>query len=378
MPPCFRIFKVEIELINQSEGDIIMRFFKDIKKFVDGKHVFCGIDIHYKHLNLCFICDGEVIEKIKLPVDYVRLKFLLSSYSTARKISIVYEAGFSGFWLYRNLTKDGYSCIVTPPSRIPKSGSKVKTDKRDAETLASYLAAGLLKSVCVPPNDIESDRRVIRRRAQLVKKQTRAKNHIMSFLHSYGLRTPTDIKTRWSNRYLMWLESLSFEEDSDAFTLLQLIKSYRDVRDDLAEVTRYIRQLSRNTKYEKNFKRISVLRGVGLITGMTFLLELFDLSRFKSAAHFSSFLGLTPAQYSSGEHVRLGHITRQGNAYLRRVLIESAWTVIRHDPHLREKYERIRARGTNGKKAIVAVARSLAVRLRRCLLDEMEYVIGVC
>jgi transposase len=355
-----------------------MRYFKDTKKFVEGKHVFCGIDIHLKHWSLCFICDGEVVEKITLPVDYVWLKCHLLSYATARQISIVYEAGFSGFWLYRRLTSDGYSCSVTPPSRIPTSGSKVKTDTRDAETLASYLAAGLLKSVYVPPQGIEADRRVIRRRAQLVKKQTRAKNHIMSFLHLHGLRSPQDIRTRWSNRYLMWLESLSFEEASDAFTLAQLIKSYRDIRDDLAEVTRYLRQLAGSAKYEQNFKRITALRGVGLITGMTFLLELFEVSRFKSAAHFSSFLGLTPAQYSSGEHIRLGHITRQGNAYLRRVLVESAWTVIRHDPHLRDKYERIRARGTNSKKAIVAVARSLAVRLRRCLLDQTDYVIGVC
>ncbi len=86
---------------------------------------------------------------------------------------------------------------------------------------------------------------------------------------------------------------------------------------------------------------------------------------------------MTPSQFSSGDHVRLGHITREGNAHLRRVLVESCWTVIRFDPILREKYERLRARGVNGKKAIVAVARTLAVRLRRCLLDKTPYVVGV-
>ena len=111
---------------------------------------------------------------------------------------------------------------------------------------------------------------------------------------------------------------------------------------------------------------------------MTFLLEIFDFGRFRRAEEFASYLGLTPAQYSSGENVRLGHITRQGNAALRAVLVESAWTVIRHDPHLRAQYERLRQRGTNGKKAIVAVAHSLALRLRRCLLDQTDYVIGVC
>jgi len=111
---------------------------------------------------------------------------------------------------------------------------------------------------------------------------------------------------------------------------------------------------------------------------MTFLLELFDLNRFRSTSHFCSYLGLTPSQHSSGESVHLGRITRQGNSHLRNVLIESAWTVIKHDPHLRDKYNRIRAKATNGNKAIVAVARSLAVRLRRCLLDEVEYVVGIC
>jgi transposase len=111
---------------------------------------------------------------------------------------------------------------------------------------------------------------------------------------------------------------------------------------------------------------------------MTFLLELHDMLHFSSAEKFCSYLGLTPSQYSSGENVRLGHITREGNSHLRRVLVESAWTVIRHDPILKEKYDRIKARGTNGKKAIVATARSLAIRLRHCIINKEDYVIGVC
>jgi len=354
-----------------------MNYLKDIKSFVASKHVFCGIDIHYGHWNLCFVCDGEVVEKIRISSDYKTLMIRLKKYSQARKISIVYEAGFSGFWLYRRLFSDNYDCIVTPPSKMLKSENKVKTDKRDAEKLAFYLSAGLLKTVTVPPSDIESDRRVVRRRAQLVKKQTRAKNHIKSFLHLHGIKAPEDIRTHWSNQYLTWLESLSFDHESDNFTLSQLILNYRHIREDLAEVTRYIRMLSRSKKYLRNYKRLNAAPGVGLITAMTFLLEIFNFHRFAKEDHFSSYLGMTPSQFSSGDKVRLGHITHQGNANLRRVLIESAWTVIKHDPHLCDKYNRIKARGTNGKKAIVAVARSLAVRLRRCILDETDYVIGV-
>ena len=124
-----------------------MEYFKDIKTFVASKHVFCGIDIHFGHWNLCFVCDGEVVEKTRIPNSYETLNMRLSKYSQARKISIVYEAGFSGFWLYRRLISDNYDCIVTPPSKMLKSDNKVKTDKRDAQKLAFYLSAGLLKVV---------------------------------------------------------------------------------------------------------------------------------------------------------------------------------------------------------------------------------------
>lgn len=355
-----------------------MRYIKDIAAFVDSKTVFCGIDMHVKHWNLSFLCDGEVVEELRIAGDLIMLLFVLKNYSTARQVRIVYEAGFSGFWAYRQLRARGYDCMVTAPSLIPQNNSHVKTNKRDARALVSYFAAGLLKAVYVPPVEVEADRAVIRRRAQLVKQLTRAKNHIKSFLHLHGLKTPEDIRAKWSKRYLTWLTKLPWEQPSHAFTLQQLLRCYQHHREDLALVTQQLRQLSQCSRYLDHFKRLCTARGVGLITGMTFLLEIFDFGRFRRAEEFASYLGLTPAQYSSGENVRLGHITRQGNAALRAVLVESAWTVIRHDPHLRAKYERLRQRGTNGKKAIVAVAHSLALRLRRCLLDQTDYVIGVC
>ncbi|MBN2355855.1 IS110 family transposase [candidate division KSB1 bacterium] len=218
---------------------------------------------------------------------------------------------------------------------------------------------------------------VIRRRAQLDKIQIQAKNQISAFLKLFALHPPEDVKTRWSKRHLSWLETITFEHTSDTFTFKQLLQNYYNIRKELCEVNQFLRQLSKHQHYQRNFQIITSVRGIGIITAMTFLLELYEISRFKNTHVFSSYLGMTPSQFSTGDHTRLGHITREGNAHLRRVLVESSWTVIRHDPILREKYNRIRARGSNGKKAIVAVARSLAVRLRRCLLDQTPYVIGV-
>lgn len=355
-----------------------MNSFQDTEKFVEGKEVFCGIDVHLNSWSICFFCDGEVVEKHRIFPKYEQLfNILRTHFGTARSISLVYEAGFSGYWLYRKLTVDGYRCMVTPPNRIPRQDDRVKTDRRDAEKLARYLAAGILKTVAVPSTVAESDRRLLRRRSRLVRKQTQIKNQIKSFLNLYGFEKPASIRSFWSKAYMDWLQNLRFEMESDDYILKGMLRDFRRSREDLVELTRHIKHLAHGSQYCDSYRKLTALRGVGLITAMTFLLELFDISRFANAAKFSSYLGMSPSQHSSGEQVHMGPISRQGNSYLRYVLVESAWTAIRHDPSLKDKYNRIRARGTNGNKAIVAVARTLAIRLRRCLLDGVEYQASV-
>ena len=356
-----------------------MKYLKSTEKFVENKMVFCGIDIHKDHWNLCYFCDGEVVEKLRIDGAFkLLLRHTERLYSTARSVQFVYEAGFSGFYLYRQLNTSGYQCTVTPPNRVPSTRDKVKTDKRDAQKLAQYLASGLLKKVFVPPINSEADRQLLRVRNSTQQKLTRVKNQIKSFLHLYGITQPPEGTNKWTKGYLVWLKNLEFKQINLRFVLDQYLDEYHFHREKIAGITRRIRQLSKSDAYQAHFKRLVSCKGIGLITAMTFLTELVDMFRFPSALQFCSYLGLTPSQHSSGPHVRLGHITREGNSHLRRVLVESAWTVIRYDPILADKYKRIRSRGTNGKKAIVAVARSLAVRLRRCLLDEQPYVIGVC
>lgn len=356
-----------------------MKYLKDIEKFVENKVVFCGIDVHKHHWNLCFMSDGSIVERNKMTADFYTLqRHLKKFYHGARKLHFVYEAGFSGFYLYRQLQEAGYTCIITPPNRIPKYKDKVKTDKRDAVKLARYLAGGLLKEVYVPPKTIVSDRQVLRLRNDHQKKLSRVKNQIRSLLQLHGIVKPDWAGTNWTKKHVSWLSTITFEEPGLQFTLDHYLEEYRFYRSKLASLTNKLRHLSRDETYRQQYKILSSCPGIGLITAMTFLLELYEIVRFSSAQKLSSYIGLTPSQHSSGEHVRLGHITREGNAHIRRVLVESAWTVIRHEPFLREKYHRIRAKGTNGKKAIVGVARSLAVRLRRCLIDEVTYEVGIC
>jgi transposase len=226
-----------------------MQYYKDIENFVKGKKVFCGIDVYLKSWNVCFYYDGETLERSRIDFGYFQLLKLLKRYNACREKSIVYEAGFIGFSLYRKLISDGYRCIITPPVLIPRTGSKVKIDKRDAQKLASYLSAGILKSIYVPPPEVESDRGVVRRRAQLVKNQTRCKSQIKSFLYLRGITRPKQISKHWSNGYLSWLAELEFPSASDLFTFRQLIKTYRRIREDIVEVTGYLKTLSKEPCY---------------------------------------------------------------------------------------------------------------------------------
>ena len=356
-----------------------MNYLKDSQKYIKGKMVFCGIDIHKHQWNLCFFCAGTVVERLVIPGNFKSLhRHVLRFYHSAQRIKFVYEAGFSGFHLYRSLRSAGFECVITPPNRVPSADGKIKTDKRDARKLARFLAGDLLKEIYVPSVSVEADRHLLRLRAGYQKKQTRVKNQIKSFLNLYGLMWPRENGNKWTKRYVSWLESLQLKEDMLRYTLDQHLREYRFIQDQIVDTTQRIKELSMSEAYRVHFARLTSCKGVGLITGMTFLLELGDIHRFSSAIKFCGYLGLSPSQHSSGERVRLGHITREGNIHLRRALVESSWTVIRYDPFLREKYERIRAKGTNGKKAIVAVARSLAIRLRRCLLDETPYAMGIC
>ena len=101
-------------------------------------------------------------------------------------------------------------------------------------------------------------------------------------------------------------------------------------------------------------------------------MELQDITRFSTADELAAYLGLTPSQYSSGEHIRMGHITHAGNSRLRTTLVESSWLLIRKDPEMARKYERVKHK-RGGKRAIVAVARNLSGRIRRVLLDHVPY-----
>jgi transposase len=285
---------------------------------------------------------------------------------------MAYEAGFSGFNLYDELVADGMDCIVVPPSLIPvESGNRVKTDKRDSRKLAEYLESPRLKKVYVLSKKERADRQFVRTRRQLSNHRTDVMRQIKSLLLFHGIPSPGGARGFWTRPVLRSLRSLAPDEYV-SFSLNVLIDLYEYLTQQVKHLSREVRKLARTERYARRVELLTSISGVGVLSAMEVLTELQDVSRFTTSDQLAAFLGLTPSQYSSGQHVRMGKITHAGNHRLRTRMVECSWIAIRKDPGLYKTYEAIKKR-RGAKRAIVAVSRKLIIRIRRILLDGVTY-----
>lgn len=339
-----------------------------------GKRLFVGIDVHrYQwHITILFE-DGLRLFSNNILGCWDSLRELLDKYDTASKILVVYEAGFLGFWLHDLLLAYGADVVVTSPNKIPRAaGDRVKTDRIDSVQLARYLQAGLLKPVWVPDPEQRYHREVLRRRHQLKRDGVRIKNQIKAFLRSYGIELPEETPGSWSRRFVSSLWEMEFPDP-------YFQKSFRthlsrlDHNTELhADLKRSLHDLARSDAYREQTVLLETIPGVGWLTAIELLLELPDVRKFKRSDQIGAYFGLTPSQYSTGPHVRMGCITRQGKGHVRAMLVEAAWRLIRKDPAMARKYENIKSRA-GSKRAIVAIARKLITRIRSMLLHHQVY-----
>ena len=291
----------------------------------------------------------------------------------------MYEAGFKGFNLYDRLAEDGVDCVVIPPHMVtePKV-NKVKTDKRDAKRLALVLENHDFKDPChVPDKERREDRQVSRTLIAIQKDIICTRNRIRKFLDYYGIEVPFADKSVWGRKEFYALRALPLGE-SLKIGLDVLVTHLDQLWGHQTTLRSYLRGLCRKERYGKAFDIARTLPGTGWFTAIRLVLELGeDLSRFTSGKKFASFLGLTSGEYTTGETERKGRITGMGSGFIRHTLIENAWMAIRKDPAMLSKFSRVWRSSGSKKKAIVAVARVLIVRLRACVLAGRPYTIGV-
>jgi transposase len=197
-----------------------------------------------------------------------------------------------------------------------------------------------------------------------------------SMLLFHGKKAPVGLLERWSEAHVQWMVNLEWEYPALKTSMLALVELYRYLDGQLKALNQEIETLAQTDKYRERVGLLTQIPGMGVYSAMTILMELQDVERFQRADQLASYLGLTPSQRSSGERVRMGNITRCGNPRVRTRFVESSWTLIRYDPSMRQVYERVKLHSGSGKKAIVAVARRLALRVRRVLLDGKPYHYG--
>jgi transposase len=341
-----------------------------------GKDVDLGIDVHKEKWHVTARVEGEEIFNGGMPSQYHSLRKLLDRFKDCR-IKVAYEAGPCGFWLYDKLIADRIETIVVPPSLIPiESGNKVKTDKRDSRKLAKLLESNMLKKVYVLSEGDRADRELVRTRRQILEHRSDVMRQIKSKLLFHGIKSPFPNKDRWSQRYVKWLKELSFEHHVLKISFGSLIELFEYLSSQLVKISKQVIALSQSEKYSRKVKLLKSVPGIGILIAMELLVELTDIERFKTAEEIASYMGLTPSEYSTGQYVRQGRITRCGNKRARTCLVESSWHLIVKDPFMRFKYMTLKNR-KGGKRAIIAIARNLIIRIRRILLNNDPYRIGL-
>jgi transposase len=343
---------------------------------VKGKEVFVGLEDSKKTWKLAVRCEGMVIHQVSMEARYgVLIQYLRHKFPECT-VHLIYEAGFRGFALHDALTEDGIDCVVIPPHIVtgPKV-NKVKTDKRDALRLSYVLEHHDFKEGChVPDRERREDRQISRTLAGIQKDIIRTRNRIRKALDFHGIEVPPS--DRWGRKEYRALKELQVSEpvktslDILLVLLEQLWEHQKHLRDAL-------RVLCRKERYKRAFTLAMSLPGIGWFTAIRLVLEFGeDLSHFSTGKKIASFVGLTCSEHSTGETEHRGRITGMGSGFIRAALVESAWIACRKDPALLAKFMRVwKGRGSK-KKAIIAVARVLIVRLRACLVTDTPYVIG--
>lgn len=349
---------------------------------------YIGLDVHKNSISIAAAESGSR-EKAsfhgRIPNDLTRLLKRLAPFGPAGRVKIAYEAGPTGYGLARRLRSEGYDCVVIAPAKTPRASSdRVKTDRRDAMKLATFLRSGHLTEVRVPTPEEEALRDLLRAREDVKSSEVRTRRRLNSMMLRHG-RIWRGSKCNWTKGHYQWLEEQQFEHRASNEAKVAYLEQIRQLQARLAELDSAIEDAVLASPQKETVLALRAMKGISTLTAATLIAEIGDFSRFEAATRFMSFLGLTPSESSSGDGSTRGPITKAGNGRLRRLLVESAWTYTRA-PHLsvplkkrqigvseavldiswkaqkrlyRQRQRLIRA-GKSHRKIIVAMARELA------------------
>jgi len=338
------------------------------------------LDVHARSIRLAAVRADELLEERTLPYDEEQVGRLLRRWPGAR---CCYEAGPTGFGLYRHLVERGIDCAVVAPGLVPqRPGDRVKTDPRDARKLARLLAGGLLEPIHVPSPELEAVRDLVRAREDARLDRMRDRHRLSKFCLRHGRLLPT---SAWTVTRRKWLGEQRFEYAAAQITFDSYLHAIDLVDARIEQLERAIRATAEQGPWRELVARLRCLRGIDTLSALGLVRDISDFDRFNSAEELMAFVGLVPSEHSSGEHRRQGAITKVGNSHVRRLLVEAAWHARRQprvgyelarrqrgqeplvlerawrcQQRLHRRWQRMAGRGKPQQKIVVACARELA------------------
>jgi transposase len=349
---------------------------------------FVGMDVHAQTIAVAVAeAGGEVRSLGVIPNTAESVGKLIRKLGKPQALRVCYEAGPTGYVLYWQLTKLGVRCEVVAPTLIPvKPGDRVKTDRRDAEKLARCYRAGDLTAVWVPDAAHEALRDLVRAREAAKSDQLRARNRLSKFLLRQGRRAAEGTKA-WTGKYLKWIkEQVRFEQPAQEATLLDYLHEVEHAGERIQRLEKSIDTAIQTVpqKMRAVIQALQSLRGIAQISAVSIVAELGEISRFNKPAQLMGYSGAVSRENSSGERTQRGAISKAGNAHLRRIVVEAAWSY-RYRPNigaglaarqkdsseevkeiawkaqhrLHARYSKLLAKGKTKQKVVTAVGREL-------------------
>jgi transposase len=348
---------------------------------------FLGLDVHAETIAVAVAeTDGEVRSLGTIANRAESIRKMIKKLGPVEQLKACYEAGPTGYVLYWQLAELGVACEVIAPTLMPvKAGDRVKTDRRDAERLARSYRSGDLTPVWVPDEGSEALRDLVRAREAAKQDQLRARHRLSKFLLRSGQRPAAGVKA-WTQLYMAWVRQLRFSQVAQEATLLDYLHEVEHMGERVKRleqaITESVKQAS--AAVQEVVKGLQALRGIAQISAVTIAAELGNITRFEGARQLMGYSGAVPSENSSGGRTQRGSITKTGNAHLRRIAVEAAWSyrlrpavgpalrkrqegvpeeikeiAWKAQVRLSKRYARLAAAGKDQRKIITAVGREL-------------------
>jgi transposase len=290
---------------------------------------FLGLDVHAETIAVAIAePDGEVRSLGTIANRAESIRKLVKKLGPVAQLRACYEAGPTGYVLYWQLAELGVKCEVIAPTLVPvKAGDRVKTDRRDAEKLARCYRSDDLTAVWVPDESSEALRDLVRAREAAKQDQLRARHRLSKFLLRSGQRPAPGVKS-WTQIYMAWIQQIRFVQMAQESTRLDYLHEVEHMGERVARLEQAIAEAAKLAPPELKevIKGLQALRGIAHISAVTIAAELGEFSRFEGARQLMGYSGIVPSEESSGERTRRGSITKTGNAHLRRIAVEAAWS----------------------------------------------------